>query len=69
MLRTFYQRMDLSAEYTVDQDGTISLPRLSDSAASDVAETSACIASWPPIDVDPKHPTGIERDHPVSNQP
>ena len=28
MLQTFYQRMDLSGEYTVDQDGAISLPRL-----------------------------------------
>jgi polysaccharide biosynthesis/export protein ExoF len=27
-LRTFYQRTDLSAEYTVDQDGIVSLPRL-----------------------------------------
>ena len=28
MLRTFYQRTDLSAEYTIDQDGIVSLPRL-----------------------------------------
>lgn len=27
-LRTFYQRMDLSGEYTIDQDGSISLPLL-----------------------------------------
>jgi protein involved in polysaccharide export with SLBB domain len=27
-LRTFYQRMDLSGEYTVDQDGIVSLPLL-----------------------------------------
>jgi hypothetical protein len=26
-------------------------------------------ASWPPIDVDPLHPTGVERDHPVSDHP
>ena len=28
LLQTFYQRMDLSGEYMVDQDGTIALPRL-----------------------------------------
>jgi protein involved in polysaccharide export with SLBB domain len=28
MLRTFYQRMDLSAEYMIDEDGIVSLPRL-----------------------------------------
>ena len=28
MLRTFYQRMDLSAEYIIDEDGIVSLPRL-----------------------------------------
>ena len=28
MLQTFYQRMDLTGEYTVADDGTISLPRL-----------------------------------------
>jgi polysaccharide biosynthesis/export protein ExoF len=27
-LRTFYQRMDLTGEYSVQQDGTVSLPRL-----------------------------------------
>lgn len=28
LLQTFYQRMDLSGEYVVDQDGSIALPRL-----------------------------------------
>ena len=28
LLQTFYQRMDLSGDYLVDQDGTIALPRL-----------------------------------------
>ena len=27
-LQTFYQRMDLSGEYSIEQDGTLSLPRL-----------------------------------------
>jgi hypothetical protein len=27
------------------------------------------VVSWPPIDVDPAHPTGVERDYPVPDRP
>jgi hypothetical protein len=36
---------------------------------SEIQAQKAGIASWPPIDVDPQHPTGIERDHPLPDHP
>jgi hypothetical protein len=37
--------------------------------AAELSEVKAQLASWPPIDVDPSDPTGVEQDHPAPVHP
>ena len=36
---------------------------------SQIAAQKSGIALWPPVDVDPAHPTGVEIDYPLPNRP
>jgi hypothetical protein len=36
---------------------------------SQIAAQKRGVALWPPVDVDPSHPTGVENDFPVANLP
>ncbi len=36
---------------------------------SKIADQKHGLALWPPIDVDPSHPTGVEKDVPLPDRP